>query len=127
MLKFAYYQIFFMNVESFYKWYIDWYKTILNEMSIIISLPNELLPFKENNVVIIELFKPTNDFVLTEPHLVAILEKADEFDITIYIDPEPKYPTKNTKSIYVWFYKQHGFVETPNKQFMVRLPKTNNL
>lgn len=114
-----------MNVRSFYKWYIDWYKNILNAMRIIISLPNELLPFKEDNVVIIELFKPTNDFVLTEPHLKAILEKADEFGITIYIDPEPKYPTRNTKSLYIWFYEQHGFVETPNQQFMKRTPKIN--
>jgi len=114
-----------MNVKSFYEWYINWYKNILNAMSIIISLPNELLPFKEDNVVIIELFKPTNDFVLTDLHLEYILEKADEFGITIYIDPEPKYPTKNTKDVYVWFYKEYGFVETPNQQFMKRTPKIN--
>jgi hypothetical protein len=90
-----------------------------------ISLPNELQPFKEENVVILEVFKPTSDFVVSEPYLKAILEKADDFGIIIYIDPEPKYPTKNTKSLYVWFYKQHSFVETPNQQFMKRTPKIN--
>ena len=115
-----------MRVKSFYKWYIDWYKTILKEMTIIISLPNELLPFKEENVVIIELFKPINDFVLTEPHLKAILEKADEFGIAIYIDPEPKYPTKNTKEVYIFWYKEFGFELTPNQQFMKRIPKKIN-
>jgi hypothetical protein len=112
-----------MEVKLFYNWYIDWYKTILNEMTIIISLPNELLPFKENNVVIIELFKPTSDFVLTEPHLKTILEKADEFGIIIYIDPQPKYATRNPKSLYVGFYKQFGFEITENEVFMKRLPK----
>ena len=118
-----------MGVTSFYKWFIDWYKNILNAMTIMISLPNELIPFKfvEDNVVILECFKPTNDFVLTEPHLEAILEKADEFGITIYIDPEPKYHTKNTKDVCVWFYKQHGFEETPNQQFMKRLPQKINV
>ena len=112
-----------MGVTSFYKWYIDWYKTILDEMTIMISLPNELQPFKEDNVVILELFKPTSDFVVSEPYLNAILQKADEFGIIIYLDPEPRYPTKNTKSVYVWYYKEHGFVDTPNQQFMKRTPK----
>jgi len=116
-----------MKVKSFYKWYIDWYKTILNDMTIIISLPNELLPFKEDNVIIIELFKPTSDFVVTEPYLKEILEKADELGITIYIDPEPKYPTKNTKSVYVWFYKQFDFELTENQVYMKRLSKNMQL
>lgn len=120
-----------MGVKSFYKWYIDWYKTISNEMSIIISLPNELLLYelillKEDNVVIIELFKPTSDFVLTNVHLKSILEKADEFGITIYIDPEPKYPTKITKEVFIFWYKEFGFEFTPNEQFMKRFPKTIN-
>jgi hypothetical protein len=116
-----------MGVKSFYKWYIDWYKTILNDMTIIISLPNELLPFKEDKVVVIELFKPTSDFVVTEPYLKAILEKADEFGITIYIDPEPRYPTKNTKEVYIFWYKEFGFEVTPNQEFMKRIPKIKNI
>jgi hypothetical protein len=90
-----------------------------------ISLPNELQPFKEENVVILEVFKPTSDFVVSEPYLKAILEKADDFGIIIYLDPEPRYHKKNTKDVCVWFYKQHGFVETPNQQFMKRTPKIN--
>jgi hypothetical protein len=115
-----------MRVTSFYKWYIDWYKTILHEMTIMISLPNELQPFKEDNVVILELFKPTSDFVVSEPYLKAILEKADEFGIIIYLDPEPRYPTKNTKQAYIFWYKEFGFELTPNQQFMKRIPKTIN-
>ena len=112
-----------MEVTLFYKWYIDWYKTILDEMTIIISLPNELLPFKEDNVVIIELFKPTSDFVVSSPYLKAILEKADEFGIIIYLDPEPRYPTKNTKQGYIFWYNEFGFEVTPNQNYMKRLPK----
>jgi hypothetical protein len=85
-----------------------------------------LILLKEDNVVIIELFKPTSDFVLTNVHLTSILEKADEFGITIYIDPEPKYPTKNTKEVFIFWYKEFGFEFTPNEQFMKRFPKTIN-
>ena len=112
-----------MEVKLFYEWYIKWYKGILNDMTIMISLPNELQPIKEDNVVIIDLFKPTSDFVVTEPYLKEILEKADEFGITIYLDPEPKYPTKNTKKFYIFWYKEFGFEITPNQEFMKRLPK----
>jgi hypothetical protein len=115
------------KITSFYKWYIDWYKTILNEMTIIISLPNELQPLKEDNVVIIEVFKPTSDFVKSEPYLNVILEKADEFGIIIYLDPEPRYPTKNTKQGYIFWYKEFGFEITTNQEFMKRLPQNINV
>jgi hypothetical protein len=101
-----------MNVTLFYKLFIDWYKTILNEMTIMISLPNELQPFKEDNVVILEVFKATSDSVNSEPYLKSLLGKADELGIVIYLDKNPKY-------------KQYGFVDTPNKQFMKRIPKIN--
>ena len=114
------------NVKFFYESYIDWYKTILSEMTIMISLPNELQPIKEDNVVILELFKPTSDFVLTTPHLESLLEKADEFGIIIYFDPEPKYPTRNPKSLYIQFYKRFGFELTENEVFMKRVPKKIN-
>ena len=114
-----------MKVTLFYKWYIEWYKTILNEMTIMISLPNELQPFKEDNVVILELFKPMSDFVISEPYLKEILEKADEFGITIYLDPEPRYSTRNPRSFFISWYKQFGFDLTQNKVFMKRLPKKN--
>ena len=112
-----------MVVTSFYKWYVDWYKTILNKMTIMISLPNELQPFKEDNVVILEVFKATSDFVDSEPYLKVMLEKADELGIIIYHDPEPKYDKKNTRLLYLWLYEQYGFELTTNNKFLKRLPK----
>jgi hypothetical protein len=112
------------KVKLFYEWYIDWYKNILNSMTIMISLPNEFRPIKEDNAVIIECFKPNNDFVLSLPHLQFLLEKADEFGITVYIDPQPKYNTRNSKNLYVQYYKEYGFELMPNEELMKRLPQT---
>lgn len=116
-----------INTKLFYEWYVKWYKGILNDMTIMISLPNELQPFREKNVVILELFKPTSDFVDTEPYLKEMLEKADELGIIIYHDPEPKYNQKNTRLFYLWLYKQYGFELTQNHVFMKRLPKKTNI
>ena len=98
------------NVKLFYEWYIDWYKTNIKDITVIISLPNELQPYKEDNVVILDLFNPNNDFVDSEPYLKSLLEKADELGIIIYLDVNPKY-------------KKYGFELTPNNKFLKRLPK----
>ena len=108
------------NMASFYQWFIDWYKTNLDEVTIMISFPNELQPFKEDNIAILELLKPKDDFVIVEPYLKSILDKADEFDITMYVDPQPRYATRNTKEFFISWYKQFGFQLTDDKNLMKR-------
>ena len=110
-------------VEKFYKWYIDWYKTILNEVTIVISLPNELQPFKEENVIILDLFKGTSDLIDTSSYLKKLLKNIDEYGLTVYIDSTPIGSEKNSKEFYLWLYKNNDFELTPNEQFMKRLPK----
>ena len=109
-------------VKSFYEWYVDWYKRIKNEITILISLPNELQPFKENNVVVINKFKKETDDIKAYNYLQQMVNKADEFGITIYLEPTPIGNVK-TKSELIDYYKKFGFELTPNKEFMKRLPR----
>jgi hypothetical protein len=114
-----------MGAKEFYEWFLGWYKEVCNEVNVMISVPNEIQPYIQNDVIILDLFKATSDFVITEPYLKQILDKADEFGLTIYFDPEPKYPTKNTKQIFIFWYNQFGFELTENGLFMKRVPKKN--
>jgi len=110
------------EVKSFYDWYTDWYKRNKNEITIMISLPNELQPYKENNVVIINEFKKERESVKAYTYLQQMLNKSDEFGITIYLEPTPIGNVK-TKSELIDYYKKFGFEVTPNKEFIKRLPK----
>jgi len=110
------------EVGLFYKWYIDWYKGIKNDITIIIALPNELRPFKEDNVVIFDKFEKSNKSVKAYKYLQQIVDKADEYRVTIYLEPTPIGNTK-TRNELIEYYQSFGFELTPNKEFMKRLPK----
>ena len=110
------------QVKSFYQWYIDWYKGIKNDITIMISLPNELRPFAEENVVILDKFKKDNASVKAYKYMQKIVDKADEFKVTIYLEPKPIGDTK-TKWELIDYYRKFGFELTENKEFMKRLPK----
>jgi GNAT superfamily N-acetyltransferase len=109
------------SVKSFYKWYLEWYKGIKDEMTIMISLPNQLRPMPEKNVVIIDKFKKDKQSVKAYKYLQEIIDKADEYGITIYLEPTPLSDT-NTKFDLVKYYKKFGFELTPNKEYMKRVP-----
>jgi hypothetical protein len=94
------------NVASFYKWFAEWYKTIKNEITIMISVPNELQPYKEENVVILELFKGHNENVVLDQYLNCLLQKAHELGVTIYVEDKE------------FKYEQFGFELTQNKNIM---------
>jgi len=110
------------NVKSFYDWYTDWYKRNKNEITLMISLPNELRPFKEDNVVIFDKFEKSNKSVKAYKYLQQIIDKADEYGVTIYLEPTPIGNVK-TKSELIDYFKKFGFELTPNNKFMKRLPK----
>lgn len=100
------------NME-FMKWFVDWYRTINKQMNINFSVPNILSPFKEDNVIILDLFEKINQDIDAKPYLNKIIEKADEFGVVIYLEPNPRY-------------ENFGFELTTNGQFMKRLPKMKN-
>lgn len=104
------------NAEKFMQWYIEWYKPISDSINITFSLPNELLPFKEKNVVILDLFEKKNQNIDANKYLHEIVKKADELGVTIYLEPKPSND----------YYKNSGFNVTENKKFMKRLPQMNN-
>lgn len=117
--------------NSFMKWYIDWYKGISDKMFIAISLPTIVTPFKEKNVVILDVFEKIDQNIDAKSYLNEIIEKADKYEVTIYLEPTPRYKyfqdnlekkKKITKEYLIKYYEIFGFELTPNKQFMKRLP-----
>jgi len=94
------------NVALFYKWFAEWYKTIKHEVTIMISVPNELQPYKEDDVVILELFKGDKDNVVLDPYMKCLLQKAHELGVTLYVDAKKSN------------YEQFGFELTHNKNIM---------
>ena len=117
--------------NSFMKWYIDWYKGVSNKMNIVFSLPNAIQPFKEKNAVILDLFEKKDQTINAKPYLKKIVEKANEYDVVIYLEPKPRHKyfqdnsqkkNKITREYLIDYYEKFGFQLTPNKQFMKRLP-----
>lgn len=111
------------------KWYIDWYKNISDKMNITLSLPNLLAPFIEKNVVIMDLFEKINQDIDAKTYLQEIIKKADEYKVTIYLEPMPRYKyflkniekrKKVSKEYLIAYYEKFGFKLTPNAQFMKR-------
>ena len=98
--------------NSFMKWYIDWYKGISDKMFIAIYLPNAIQPFKEKNVVILDVFEKKDQSINSKPYLKKIVEKADEYGVVIYLKPKDNIEQ----------YQKFGFELTINKQFMKRIP-----
>jgi len=121
-----------MGSKKFMQWYIDWYKGISDLINITFSLPNQLLPFKENNVVIFDLFEKKNQKIDAKKYLQEIVNKADELGVVIYLEPKPRHKyfftneakkKKITKEYLIDYYTNFGFEVTQNKKFMKRLPQ----
>ena len=102
---------------KFMEWYVVWYKKISDKINITFSLPHKLSPFKEKNVVILDLFETTDQNIDAKPYLEKIVNKADEYGVTIYLEPMPRYKFS--------YYQKFGFELTADKNFMKRLPKSN--
>jgi GNAT superfamily N-acetyltransferase len=111
------------------KWYIDWYKGISDKMNITLSLPNILTPFKEKNVVIMDLFEKIDQTIDAKIYLQEIINKADEYKVTLYLEPIPRYKyflddagkiRRISKEYLISYYEKFGFELTPNRQFTKR-------
>jgi hypothetical protein len=120
-----------VNSNSFMKWYIEWYKGISDKMFIAISLPTIVTPFKEKNVVILDVFEKKDQSIDAKPYLIKIVQKADEYGVVIYLEPNPRHKyfqdnlekkNKITKEYLIDYYQIFDFELTPNKQFMKRVP-----
>ena len=124
-----------INSSPFMEWYSQWYEGISDKMNILFSFPSEIVPFKEKNVVILDVFEKIDQNINAKPYLNEITTKADEYGVTIYLEPTPRNKhfednlekkNKITKGYLIKYYEKFGFQLTPNKQFMKRLPKNNS-
>jgi hypothetical protein len=120
---------------KFMKWFVVWYKQISDTINISFSLPNALQPFKEDNVVILDLFEKIDQNIDAKKYLQQIVNKADEYDVIIYLEPKPRHKyilndvdkvNKISKEYLISYYEKFGFKLTSDKIFMKRLPKQSN-
>ena len=120
------------NPKDFMQWYIDWNKTINKKINISFSLPNIIQPFKESNVVILDLFEKIDQKIDAKQYLNKIIENADKYGVVIYLEPIPRYKyflkniekrKKISKDYLISYYQKFGFQLTTNGRFMKRLPK----
>lgn len=111
--------------SGFMLWFSDWYKgDLCSEINIEVSIPSGSKLFKEDNVVILDNF----DFILynnaqnlsfknmrntyTTKALNTLLDKADQFGVTFYLEPKNEY--------WIGYFMDYGFELTKDKQFMKR-------
>jgi len=116
---------------KFMRWWIEWYKPIVDKFNIYISFPLDTSDFPESNVVIMDLFEKKDQEIDAKPYLNEIVEKADEYGTTIYLTPKPRYKyfpkdsekgRRVTKEYLIEYYKKFGF-ELTDGDYMKRLPK----
>lgn len=119
------------NVE-FMKWYVDWSKSVNKHVYVSISIPNEFSsPIKggKDKIVILDVIEKKGD-ADAKKYMNEILEKADEFGVSIYLQPIPRthnlksqdHKKKITKDYLIKYYEKFGFKKADGG-FMFREPK----
>lgn len=118
--------------DKFYKWYVDWLKGVNEYVNVSISIPNEFSsPIKDGKgkIVILDVIEKKGD-TDAKKYMNEILEKADEFGVSIYLQPIPRthnlesqeHKDKITKDYLIKYYQKFGF-KNMDGGFMVREPK----
>lgn len=123
------------SIDSFWLWYTSWVKGFNGKaMNVFISKPTELhgLPIKEDNAVVLDLFEKVDQSIDAKPYLREITTKADEYGVTIYLEPTPRYKyfitdkakrEKISKEYLIGYYEKFGFISHDNGKYMKREPK----
>lgn len=117
---------------KFMKWYVDWSKGVDKDVHVSMSIPNEFSsPVKDDNgkVIILDVIEKKGD-VDAKKYMNEILKKADDFGVSIYLQPIPRthnlkseeHKKKITKDYLIKYYGKFGFEKTDGG-FMVREPK----
>lgn len=116
------------DVKGFYNWYIEWYKGVMDDITIMFSISNELsLPeFQDEGSVILEVFSKKKENVEAKKYLSEIVAKLDEYNVKIYLDPTPTYNVvisrQVDKNYLIQYYKKFDFKLINEKNRMVRIP-----
>jgi len=125
-----------VNSNSFMKWFVQWYKPISNKVNIAFSFSNHFHPFKEKNVVILDVFEKIDQSIDAKPYLQEIVQQADKYGVVIYLEPKPRHKhfqdnlekkKKISKDYLVGYYQKFGFELTANKLLMKRKPNNPDI
>lgn len=120
------------DLKGFFQWFYGWYKGISDQMNIFISVPNQITEIKDENGAIIDLFEKINQNIDAKPFMREILEKADKFGITLYLEPMPRYKyflnniekrKKVSKEYLILYWEKFGFNLMDDGKYMIRLPQ----
>jgi hypothetical protein len=118
--------------SEFMKWFVDWSKSVNKYVYVSITKPNEFSsPIKDGNdkIVILDVIEKKGD-TDAKKYMNEILKKADEFGVSIYLQPIPRtnnlksqeHKNKITEDYLIKYYEKFGF-ENTDGGFMVRAPK----
>lgn len=118
--------------SEFMKWFDDWSNSVNKYVHVSITKPNEFSsPIKDGNdkIVILDVIEKKGD-TDAKKYFNEILKKADEFGVSIYLEPIPRthnlksedHKKKITKDYLIKYYQKFGF-ENTDGGFMVREPK----
>lgn len=120
------------RVKNFMEWFVGWYKPLSSKMDISVSMFHEVSPTNKQGIVWLENFNKKDNSKDAKVYMQEIVNKADEFGITMYLEPIPLYTeekwkkNKITKEYLVNYYSKFGFTENWNKTAMKRIPKASN-
>jgi len=117
---------------KFMKWYADWSKDVDKYVHVSISIPNMYSsPVKDDSgkIVFLDVIEKKGD-ADAKKYMDQILKKADEFGVSIYLEPIPRthnlkseeHKKKITKDYLIKYYQKFGFENTVGG-FMVREAK----
>ena len=119
------------NLSEFLEWVIGFNKSVIGKLNVFISVPTELTPFHDyKNTVFLDLFEKIDQDIDAKPYLRQILAKADEYGISIIIEPKPRYKyfennieKKNKIDVKYLkeYYSKFGFKPIDEK-YMIRKP-----
>lgn len=118
--------------SEFMKWFVDWSKSVNKYVYISMTIPNEFSsPIKDgkDKIVLLDVIEKKGDND-AKKYFNEILKKADEFGVSIYLQPIPRtnnlksqeHKNKITKDYLIKYYEKFGF-ENTDGGFMVRAPK----
>ena len=110
------------SIDQFIVEYLEWYKPIVKDMNVFLSIPNEYskLPNLKENAIYLELFEKINQNIDAKKYMVELLAIADANNVNLYLAPIPRYKyvtnkakkTKITKEYLIKYYEHFGFKMT---------------
>jgi hypothetical protein len=110
------------SIDQFIREYLEWYKPIVKDINVFLSIPNEYskLPNLKENAIYLNLFEKVNQKIDAKKYMVELLSIADVNNINLYLEPIPRHKyitnkakkTKITKEYLIKYYENFGFKMT---------------